>query len=252
MKQIRKSKDFRILNCCQWNLKLPCVKITVSIQMRRDKGHTGDYGGRVNKLLLILVSVLLLPTLPAWGETGYASWYGGKFQGRQTASGEIFDTNKLTAAHKTLPFGTVVEVTNLDNGKSIEVRINDRGPFVEGRIIDLSRAAATKIGMMSTGIAPVKVEITRNTSDNAHGYSSSPELSHYSIQVASFLARENAQLLHSRLYDRGLQVEFEKSDSGHTRVVLPDVQETELDTLLTKLATMGFNSVLVRRHFPAN
>ena len=213
--------------------------------MRRDKGHTGDYGGRVNKLVLILLSVLLLPTLPAWGETGYASWYGGKFQGRQTASGEIFDTNKLTAAHKSLPFGTVVEVTNLDNGKNIEVRINDRGPFVEGRIIDLSRAAATKIGMMSTGIAPVKVEIVRSAS-------SSPEPSYYSIQIASFSARKNAQLLHSRLYDRGFYPEFEQSGSGHTRVVLPEVQETELDPLLTKLATMGFNSVLVRRHFTAN
>lgn len=215
------------------------------MQMRRDKIHKDSNGGRVNKLVLFLLSVLLLPTLPAWGETGYASWYGGKFQGRQTASGEVFDTNKLTAAHKTLPFGTVVEVTNIDNGQSIEVRINDRGPFVEGRIIDLSRAAATKIGMMSTGIAPVKVEIVRRAS-------SSPQLSHYSIQIASFSARENAQLLHSRLYDRGLQAEFEKSDSGHTRVVLPEVQETELDSLLTKLATMGFNSVLVRRHFPAN
>jgi len=199
----------------------------------------------VNKLVLILLSVLLLPTLPAWGETGYASWYGGKFQGRQTASGEIFDTNKLTAAHKSLPFGTVVEVTNLDNGKNIEVRINDRGPFVEGRIIDLSRAAATKIGMMSTGIAPVKVEIVRSAS-------SSPEPSYYSIQIASFSARKNAQLLHSRLYDRGFYPEFEQSGSGHTRVVLPEVQETELDPLLTKLATMGFNSVLVRRHFTAN
>ena len=205
----------------------------------------------MNKLVLTLLSVLLLPALPAWGETGYASWYGGKFQGRQTASGEIFDTNKLTAAHKTLPFGTVVEVTNLDNGKKIEVRINDRGPFVEGRIIDLSRAAATKIGMMSTGIAPVKVEIVRSALNNVHG-GSSPEPSHYSIQIASFSAHENAELLHSRLYDRGFHAEFEQSGSGHTRVVLPEVQETELDPLLTKLATMGFNSVLVRRHFPAN
>ncbi|MCF7913981.1 MAG: septal ring lytic transglycosylase RlpA family protein [Spirochaetaceae bacterium] len=213
--------------------------------MRRDKRHTGDYGGRVNKLVLILLSALLLPTLPAWGETGYASWYGGKFQGRQTASGEVFDTNKLTAAHKTLPFGTVVEVTNLDNGKSIEVRINDRGPFVEGRVIDLSRAAAVKIGMMSTGIAPVKVEVVRSAS-------LSPGPSHYSIQIASFSARENAQLLHSRLYERGFHAEFEQSGSGHTRVVLPQVQEAELDPLLTKLATMGFNSVLVRRHSPAN
>ncbi len=73
---------------------------------------------------------------------GLASWYGGKFQGRQTANGKIFATNKLTAAHKTLPFGTIVRVTNLENGKTSLVRINDRGPFVEGRIIGLSRAEA--------------------------------------------------------------------------------------------------------------
>src|SRR6056297_1237751 len=115
----------------------------------------------MNRRALIKFILVIAIIQPLAGETegGKASWYGGRFHGRQTASGEIFDTNKLTAAHKTLSFGTVVEVTNLANGKSIEVRINDRGPFVEGRIIDLSRAAATKIGMMSTGIAPVKVEI---------------------------------------------------------------------------------------------
>ncbi len=91
-------------------------------------------------------------------EVGFASWYGGKFQGRQTANGERFDTKKLTAAHKTLPFGTFVRVTNLENNLSVEVRINDRGPFIEGRIIDLSRAAADVIGMAGKGIALVKVE----------------------------------------------------------------------------------------------
>ncbi len=90
-------------------------------------------------------------------ETGMASYYGGKFIGRQTANGEIFVANKLTAAHKTLPFGTMVKVTNLSNGKSVVVRINDRGPFVKGRIIDLSEAAAKKIDMLQQGV--VKVEI---------------------------------------------------------------------------------------------
>ncbi len=95
----------------------------------------------------------------AFIQSGYASWYGGKFQGRKTASGEIFDTNKLTAAHKRLPFGTHVEVTNLANGKSVVVRINDRGPFVEGRIIDLSRAAAVRIDMLGSGVAEVKIRV---------------------------------------------------------------------------------------------
>ena len=79
---------------------------------------------------------------------GVASWYGGKFHGRLTSSGEVFDTNEMTAAHRTLPFGTIVKVTNMDNGKSAMVKINDRGPFVDGRIIDLSRAAAEQIDML--------------------------------------------------------------------------------------------------------
>ncbi len=92
-------------------------------------------------------------------QTGYASWYGGKFQGRQTASGEIFDTDKLTAAHRTLPFNTIVRVTNLKNDRSVVVRVNDRGPFVQGRIIDLSRAAAQSLDMIKDGTAPVQLDI---------------------------------------------------------------------------------------------
>lgn len=218
--------------------------------------RNNSYGGSVRKLILV-IHILVLSGLAGYsfGETGYASWYGGKFQGRQTASGEIFDTNQLTAAHKTLPFGTVVEVTNLDTGKSVQVRINDRGPFVEGRIIDLSRKAATEIGMMGTGIAPVKVEVLKSAEEAAAeggGPESSSGVTHYSIQIASFTARENADRLHSRLAERGLDPEFEDSDNGHIRVVLLKIDESELDPLLTKLATMGFNSVLVRRHFAVN
>jgi len=90
-------------------------------------------------------------------QTGIASYYGGKFIGRPTASGEIFDATKLTAAHKTLPFGTIVKVTNLSNYKSVIVRINDRGPFVAGRIIDLSEAAAKKIAMIQAGVQKVTI-----------------------------------------------------------------------------------------------
>ena len=92
-------------------------------------------------------------------QRGIASWYGGYFHGRRSASGEIYNQNAMTAAHKTLPFGTRVRVTNLNNGRSAIVRINDRGPFIRGRIIDLSRAAAGSIGMLGSGIAPVKVEV---------------------------------------------------------------------------------------------
>ncbi|WP_017306963.1 septal ring lytic transglycosylase RlpA family protein [Spirulina subsalsa] len=90
---------------------------------------------------------------------GMASWYGPGFHGRRSASGERFNQNALTAAHRTLPFGTQVRVTNLNNGRSVVVRINDRGPFIRGRIIDLSRGAASAIGMLGSGVAPVQVEV---------------------------------------------------------------------------------------------
>lgn len=91
--------------------------------------------------------------------SGPASWYGGKFHGRRTANGERFDMNEMTAAHRSLPFGTRVRVTNERNGRSVVVRINDRGPFVGNRIIDLSRGAAAAVGMVRTGVAPVRVEV---------------------------------------------------------------------------------------------
>jgi len=92
-------------------------------------------------------------------ETGMASYYADKFHGRPTASGEIFDMNGLTAAHKSLPLGTVVKVTNLDNKKTITLPINDRGPFIKGRIIDLSLGAATVIDMVGPGTARVRIEV---------------------------------------------------------------------------------------------
>ena len=92
---------------------------------------------------------------------GMASWYGPGFNGRRTASGERFRQNELTAAHKTLPFGTIVRVTNLQNTRTVDVRINDRGPFVRGRIIDLSKGAAERLRMIRTGVVPVEVRVLR-------------------------------------------------------------------------------------------
>jgi len=94
-------------------------------------------------------------------QVGVASWYGKKFHGRKTASGEKFDMYKLTAAHRSLPFGTKVKVKNLDNGKEVVVRINDRGPFKKGRIIDLSYAAAKKVGMIRAGCARVRITVVK-------------------------------------------------------------------------------------------
>lgn len=92
---------------------------------------------------------------------GMASYYGGKFHGRRTASGERFNMYALTAAHRKLPFGTLVRVTNLNNKRSVKVRINDRGPFIKGRIIDLSYAAAKKIGMLKKGVVKVRITVLK-------------------------------------------------------------------------------------------
>lgn len=92
-------------------------------------------------------------------EEGYASWYGAPFHGRRASNGELYDMHKFTAAHRTLPFNTVVRVTNLQNGRSAVVRINDRGPFVENRIIDLSFAAAREMDAIGPGVVPVRLEI---------------------------------------------------------------------------------------------
>jgi rare lipoprotein A len=98
-------------------------------------------------------------------QEGQASYYAHKFHGRPTASGEIYDENQMTAAHKTLAFGTTVRVTNLANGRKVTVRINDRGPFVEGRIVDLSYRAAGELDMIAAGVVNVRLEVLRTDGD---------------------------------------------------------------------------------------
>lgn len=105
---------------------------------------------------------------PVVYEEGIASWYGRAFDGRPTASGEIFDSGALTAAHRRLPFGTLVRVIDVETGGEVVVRINDRGPYVDGRIIDLSRAAADSIGMIRAGTATVRLVIVRQPRDPGH------------------------------------------------------------------------------------
>ena len=126
-------------------------------------------------LLLVTVGVVALSGCaggsgkpssdPGSVQEGKASYYAHKFHGRTTASGEIYDENKMTAAHKTLPFGTMVRVTSLVNGNVVTVKINDRGPFVEGRIIDLSFRAAGELDMIAAGVVKVRTEVLRKEGD---------------------------------------------------------------------------------------
>ncbi|HTS27835.1 MAG TPA: septal ring lytic transglycosylase RlpA family protein [Bryobacteraceae bacterium] len=125
-----------------------------------------------------------VPAGPAVPETGIASWYGYPYHGRHAADGEIYDMEKLTAAHRTLPFGTRVRVVNLRNERIVEVRINDRGPFIEGRIIDLSRAAARAVDMETAGISPVRVEVIEMPREPAGSFG---------VQVGAFQMWRNAK-----------------------------------------------------------
>jgi rare lipoprotein A len=153
------------------------------------------------------VSVNPVPpvTAPAgWSETGVASWYGHPYHGRASASGEIYDMERLTAAHRTLPFHSWVRVYDLDNGKTVEVRINDRGPFVDGRVIDLSHAAASSIDMVRPGLAKVRLELIREPEGQA-----GPQ---FGVQVGVFQDRRNAERI---------RVDMEKR-FGPTRLVERD------------------------------
>jgi rare lipoprotein A len=145
-------------------------------------------------------------------EEGKASWYGAPFHGRKASNGEIYDMNKLTAAHRTLPFNTVVRVINLNNGKSTTVRITDRGPFVDNRIIDLSYAAARQIESIGPGVVPVRLEIL-SAIDPTAGF--------FTVQIGAFRERANAERLRNRLsstYSPVAIQSFESSDGSYYRV----------------------------------
>ncbi len=103
----------------------------------------------------------MTPVKRGYTENGIASWYGHPYHGRKTSNGEVYDMHKMTAAHRSLPFGVVVQVENKQNDKRVEVRINDRGPFVKNRIIDVSREAAERLGMIGPGTVPVKIKVIR-------------------------------------------------------------------------------------------
>ena len=189
----------------------------------------------------LLVVLLLVAPIVAFADPdlqGLASWYGGKFHGRLTSSGEVFDTNTMTAAHKTLPFGTIVKVTNEDNGKTAIVKINDRGPFVEGRIIDLSRAAATELDMVGSGVARVSLEIVDFATDNKDLYA---------IQVGAFALEGNAVRASMILQAAGFIVTTEKTALGVARVFVRGIPSTALAESRRKLEGLGFSGYLVKR-----
>jgi rare lipoprotein A len=145
------------------------------------------------------------PAIPGeYVEEGVASWYGVPFDGHRTSNGEIYDMHGLTAAHRTLPFGALVRVTNLSNGLQTEVRINDRGPFVANRVIDLSLSAAQAIQMIGTGTAQVRLEVVSGPN---------PQTGFFGVQVGAFLVRGNAEKFRDQLATRYSSVSIAPYDS---------------------------------------
>ena len=178
-----------------------------------------------------------------WTEEGIASWYGGRdgFEGKPTASGEIYDSSLMTAAHRELPLGTVVDVTNLDNEKTVRVRINDRGPFIFGRVIDLSRAAAQKLGLIGPGTGPVRITVvTPGTPQELVSPSG-----RWAVQVGSFADRLRAERHAERLRGMGRSV-FLEPYRGLSRVkVGPFDGRRDAEHELELLEEDGFEGIVV-------
>ncbi|HUK31130.1 MAG TPA: septal ring lytic transglycosylase RlpA family protein [Candidatus Acidoferrum sp.] len=176
-------------------------------------------------------------------EHGIASWYGVPYHGRRASNGEIYDMYKMTAAHRTLPFNTIVRVTNITNGKHVDVRITDRGPFVEDRIIDLSLAAAREIDMVGAGTARVMVEILAGSPPITAGA--------FSVQIGAFAERTNAERVRNQLGPKYSPIFIQDYDSpsGHLfRVRVGSVpSEGAAQQLASKLQTeTGFQTFVVR------
>jgi rare lipoprotein A len=174
-------------------------------------------------------------------QVGVASWYGPGFHGQATTSGEVYDQHDLTAAHPTLPLGTRARVTNLDTGRSVEVRVNDRGPFAKGRVIDLSYAAAHAVGMVGPGTAPVRIEIVEPAPGG---------FSHvlYSVQIGSFGERAKADALRSDLAPQYADVYISpvraRAELFYRVRVGPYAERRDAERRALEMTRLGFSAIV--------
>jgi rare lipoprotein A len=172
-------------------------------------------------------------------EEGVASWYGPKFHGKLTANGEQYDMHQHTAAHRTLPFNTIVKVKNLDNGKEVQVRINDRGPFAKNRIIDLSKKAASEIDMIGNGTAPVALYVMDGSLDDSR--TADLKVATYTVQLGSF-QEESKAFEHSRKITGSRVETVELSSQKIYRVFYGTfVKKEEAKEKMRELAQQGFH-----------
>ena len=180
----------------------------------------------------------LLPTSKGYHERGIASWYGSKFHGRRTSSGELYDMHYATAAHKTLPLPTYAEVTNLDNGRKMIVKINDRGPFHEGRIIDLSYAAAIRLGVDQTGTARIDV---RAIDVKRSGKSSAKVADDTFLQAGAFSKRKTAEDMADKMKAAKIKPVSVKKSRGLYKVLIgPYKTEAQIEDHMRRVVELGY------------
>lgn len=247
---------------------------------------------KYTKSLVLLFTILLQTTpllfsqsLQVYRNNAVVSFYAEDFHGKKTSNGEIFNMNALTCASKTLPFNTELKITNLKNGKTVVVRVNDRGPFIPDRELDLSKAAATKLGMINAGTAHVKIEIvklgentklsretaasadkimtqrfgpnwnknhTASTGTSKHSDAnkktvlSAPENSLFEIQVASFSTKENAQKCCKKLSEAGIKNIFIRSNKEIFRVVIKNIPKNQLSKIENSLKQCEYKDYIIR------
>lgn len=229
----------------------------------------------LSSLLIILFCLFSYPLFAeVYMQDAVVSYYAGDFHGKKTSNGEYFNMNDLTCANKVLPFNTILKVTNLSNGLSVNVRVNDRGPFVQDRELDLSRAAAEKIGMIKNGTAHVRIEIVKRGPDTKLSQQTAakaaklmggkvsstkvvsgtgtkaktyPAGTVWDIQLGSFSTRENANQLAQKLLKQGFSdVVFQKGQ-GIYRVVIRQVPAEKIPAMEKKLASCGYNGYLIKQ-----
>lgn len=180
---------------------------------------------------------------PSKGMTqrGIASWYGPDFHGKPTASGEIYDMHALTAAHRELPINTQIEVRNLDNGRTVRVRVNDRGPFKRGRVLDLSYAAAREIGMIGPGTARVEIRVVQ-VGDGRPGET---RLSRYTVQLGAFRSYQNALAVKTRVAVDFPGVEILSVDGWHRVRIGLFRSRSEAMEMRKRLRRRGHDAIVV-------
>ncbi len=208
-------------------------------------------------LLLLAFSALLAADAPLEPgtviEKGIASWYTSDKSESLTANGEIFDPNSLSAAHKSLKFGTIVRVTNQSNGKSVDVRINDRGPYVDGRIIDLTPASAKQIDMLTSGIANVNLTLIFEPEIPESKYNRAGDTGWYQIQVGAYSSLLTAYAQYDRLLNAGLKPYAELlPDSKAVRLTVRWIPAYQLDRTMKALSALGFAEKNVLKKSEAN